>query len=211
MARCKEFEREYVLEKAMTAFWLYGYEGTSIQILVQSTGVHRGSLYDTFGDKRSLFCEVLHYYDKTTIGSAIQALESPSASLADLIYFFNGVVEYSLCDRDAKGCFLVNSAIEFCPQDSEISEIISSIFQRIERAFQNSLKNAQIKGEISQSRDIEALSKYLISSLKGLRVTAKIDPTRESLDRINRSIFATLQPTQADSQLLETNLTQKST
>jgi TetR/AcrR family transcriptional repressor of nem operon len=55
MARHKEFERQQALEKAMETFWRYGYEGTSIQNLVESMGINRGSLYDTFGDKRSLF------------------------------------------------------------------------------------------------------------------------------------------------------------
>src|SRR5436190_22356675 len=53
MAGKKAFEPQRVLEKAMHAFWLRGYEGISIAELVQSTGIGRGSLYATFEDKHS--------------------------------------------------------------------------------------------------------------------------------------------------------------
>src|SRR4051812_41138106 len=51
MAGKKAFEPQRVLEKAMNAFWERGYEGISIEELVQATGIGRGSLYDTFEDK----------------------------------------------------------------------------------------------------------------------------------------------------------------
>ena len=42
-----------------TLFWERGYEATSIQELVDATGVQRQSLYDTFGSKHEIFCEAL--------------------------------------------------------------------------------------------------------------------------------------------------------
>ncbi len=65
MARHKKFEREEVLGKAMETFWRYGYQGTSIQDLLENMGINRGSLYDTFGNKRSLFLAAIAHYDET--------------------------------------------------------------------------------------------------------------------------------------------------
>ncbi|MEO1378601.1 MAG: TetR family transcriptional regulator, partial [Cyanobacteria bacterium J06635_10] len=48
MARQKEFEKEEVLEKAMEAFLRFGFEGTSMQDLVEIMGINRGSIYATF-------------------------------------------------------------------------------------------------------------------------------------------------------------------
>jgi len=52
MPRPATFNTENVLERAMLLFWTYGYAGTSIQDLVEGTELLRGSLYNTFGDKR---------------------------------------------------------------------------------------------------------------------------------------------------------------
>ena len=57
MGRNKEFEEEAVLQKAMELFWKQGYEKTSMSDLVEHMGIHRKSLYDTFGDKHSLYLE----------------------------------------------------------------------------------------------------------------------------------------------------------
>ncbi|MEU8821899.1 helix-turn-helix domain-containing protein [Actinoplanes sp. NPDC048796] len=41
------------------------YDGTSVDDLVGQTGVHRGSLYKTFGSKRGLYLAALrHYVDR---------------------------------------------------------------------------------------------------------------------------------------------------
>ena len=50
--------------KAMRLFWVHGYKATSIQDLVDGMGIGRGSLYGTFGGKRSLFMRALRYYDQ---------------------------------------------------------------------------------------------------------------------------------------------------
>ncbi len=62
MARPREFDRDKVLTRAMLLFWKQGYEATSVQSLGECVGLHPGSLYNAFGDKHSLFLEVLDHY-----------------------------------------------------------------------------------------------------------------------------------------------------
>ena len=59
----KQFDVDQALGKAMQAFWAHGYAATSTQDLVETMGINRGSLYATFGNKRSLFIQVLRRYD----------------------------------------------------------------------------------------------------------------------------------------------------
>ena len=62
MARPKEFDRTQALDKAMHLFWQQGYEATSMQDLCNHMGINRGSLYDTYGNKHSLFLEGIQRY-----------------------------------------------------------------------------------------------------------------------------------------------------
>lgn len=55
MGRTRSFDPGTVIDQATACFVETGYEGTSIDRLVGATGVHRGSLYGTFGSKRGLF------------------------------------------------------------------------------------------------------------------------------------------------------------
>lgn len=90
----KQFDVDDALTKAMHAFWARGYEATSIRDLVDRMGINRGSIYATFGDKRSLFIQALRHYDTrhreawlgareairaTSIGSATLSRTTPSS------------------------------------------------------------------------------------------------------------------------------------
>jgi len=72
----KQFDVDKVLDKAMQAFWLRGYEATSMQDLVDCTGVNRGSLYATYGDKHTLFLAALRMYDDTLRKKMLAELEA---------------------------------------------------------------------------------------------------------------------------------------
>src|SRR3979411_797771 len=76
MARTKEFEPEKELEAAVTVFWRLGYEHTSLDALMKEMGVARQSLYDTFGDKRTLYLKALAFYRQRTNSSLRQSLSS---------------------------------------------------------------------------------------------------------------------------------------
>ena len=66
MARPKEFDPQLALGKAMNVFWSAGYEGASLDRLLKEMGISKQSLYDTFGDKRSLYLQALAYYRRQT-------------------------------------------------------------------------------------------------------------------------------------------------
>lgn len=62
MGRPRSFDENELLAAAADVFTSHGYEGTSIDDLVTSLKVHRGSLYQAFGSKRGLFLAVLRRY-----------------------------------------------------------------------------------------------------------------------------------------------------
>src|SRR5215467_9445236 len=72
MAGVKQFDRGQVLDRAMALFWSRGYEATSIRDLVKATGINRGSIYGTFGDKKGLFLAVLDHYGEK-VGQPLMA------------------------------------------------------------------------------------------------------------------------------------------
>lgn len=67
MGRKRSFDDDEVLARACKVFLEHGYEGTSIDALVEATGLLRGSLYGAFGSKRGIFVAALR--DATDSGS----------------------------------------------------------------------------------------------------------------------------------------------
>ena len=181
MARKKGFDREEVLEKAMETFWCYGYEGTSIQDLVKNMGINRGSLYDTFKDKRSLFKAALIHYSDTFVNSMFAALKAPGASKQAIIDLFYELVEKAVADSQHKGCLITNSIVEIGHHDLEIAAHLAVEIKKVEELLYEALVRAKDKGEISPDKVPRALARHLLCSLKGLRVISKVNPNKEAL------------------------------
>ena len=192
MARTKEFDREEVLTKAMYTFLQHGYEGTSMQTLVSTMGINRGSLYDTFGDKRSLFLAAIAHYEGTIVKDTIGSLMDADAGKQTIIDIFRGLVVGMAKETNCYGCLMTNTAVELCPHDAEAKDKIDTHFGQIARAFRQALKLAQDKGEIAGDLDINAIANYLTSSLQGLRVMGKVNRNPQTLNSIVDVILSVL-------------------
>lgn len=59
MARPRNFDENIVIQQCRQVFCTHGYAATSIDDLVEATGLKRGSLYQVFGSKRGIFLKAL--------------------------------------------------------------------------------------------------------------------------------------------------------
>ena len=83
VGRPREFDEDTVLEAAMEAFWSKGYEATSLAELCTCMGLNKGSLYQAFGDKHTLFMRALKAYaDREFRETAAVAFDSVSTRCA---------------------------------------------------------------------------------------------------------------------------------
>ncbi|HZG71349.1 MAG TPA: TetR/AcrR family transcriptional regulator [Chondromyces sp.] len=190
MARHKEFDEAKVLRKAMVLFWRNGYEKTSMQDLVDYMNIHRRSIYDTFGDKQTLFLRALQLFEEI-IGKRMEQQIKPIISVKLAIRRLFEMVIFS-DEEKPPGCFIVNTAIELSLHDEEIADRISKSFSKTESFIYELLLQGQISGEISNLLDIEKSSQFIHNSLIGVRVLAKTTKDKEKLQNIIDSTLAVL-------------------
>jgi len=185
MGRPCEFDREETLSKAMELFWEKGYKATSIQDLVHRMGIKRGSIYNTFGDKRSLFIAAVDYYADEITSRTIKVLESPGSPIENIRLFFETIVN-TPSDRKTRGCLISNTVVELAPHDEKVAETVKSILVRIQTAFLDCLNKAVEMGELPKDTDTRVLSQFLATSTHGLIVTGKsIQNPKEIKDVVN--------------------------
>ncbi|MEK8132045.1 TetR/AcrR family transcriptional regulator [Paenibacillus filicis] len=190
MARSKEFDESVVLHKAMLLFWEQGYEKTSLQDLVEHMGIHRRSLYDTFGDKHSLYLKALDRYgDLMSAALKSEASRGNSARQA-LRFIFDFMIEKG--DDMPLGCLFVNSAIELAPTDEQIDGKTSQGFQGEEQLIADIIRRGQQSGEWGAHHDPELVAESLHNSLVGIRVLGRTSAGKEKLHRIADASLAAL-------------------
>jgi TetR/AcrR family transcriptional regulator, transcriptional repressor for nem operon len=192
MARPREFDEVTALEAAIECFWHRGYEATSVRDLAHKMGISGPSLYNTYGDKHALFVQALEHYLDRSARALIDRLESSLPPKQAICRFIEEIIERSVNDRQRRGCFLINSALEVAPHDRELGALIADRLAEIEAFFYRSIKAAQAEGAIRQDRVAKDLARLLLGVLLGIRVLARSKPERALLEGVARPALALL-------------------
>ncbi len=172
MAGVKQFDRDEVLDRAMAAFWTRGYEATSIDDLVQATGIGRGSLYGTFGDKRQLFLAALDRYWNTVGMEMFAELSDPDARHA-IERMFDALIRRASNPKFPRGCLFTNTSLECPTGGDEIARKIAENMGQQETAIYEVLRKAQADGTLSQTQDARALARFFLGVAWGINAVNK--------------------------------------
>jgi TetR/AcrR family transcriptional repressor of nem operon len=192
MARPKAFDEERALDAAIECFWKNGYTATSVRDLSERMGICGTSLYNAYGGKRALFEMALeHYLDRTT-RARIKRLESTLPPKQAIRTFLEEIIDRTLKDTDRRGCFLVNSALEIAPHDSELGAMIATRLGEIETFFRRAIEKAIAAGEVPRERAPDDIARLLLGVLLGIRVLARSKPDRALLEGVARPALAML-------------------
>jgi TetR/AcrR family transcriptional regulator, transcriptional repressor for nem operon len=191
MGRPREFDAAAALDAAMDCFWRDGYEATSVRDLAARMGIAGASLYNAFGDKRSLFREVLQRYAERSTRERIARLESTLPPKHAVCAFLGEIVERSV-DGERRGCLLVNTALEVAPHDTELRAEVALHLGEIEAFFRRAVTAAQADGSVPPERDPADLARLLLGVTLGLRVLARSTPQRELLEGVVRPALTLL-------------------
>jgi TetR/AcrR family transcriptional repressor of nem operon len=181
MGRPRNFDEEKVLSAFVEAFWAKGYERTSTRDLVECAGLSQSSLYNAFGDKRSIYRRSLDHYLTCSVRARIRRLEAVSDAGAAISLFFSEVLERTLSDPLHRGCLLVNSFFEISENDCLLSDAVKNELEVITSFFISRLEKANSAG-ISDSKSTSAEgASLLVSVLVGVRGLAKSRPDPQML------------------------------
>jgi TetR/AcrR family transcriptional regulator, transcriptional repressor for nem operon len=181
MPRIKAFDEISTIEKAKNLFQLKGYEGTSMQDLVDTLGISRSSLYDTFGDKHQLYLKTLNTYCEENAYALIKHAETTENPLAFIHNIFDIIIDQSKKDTEKRGCYVVNAIVEFSERNSDVTEIVDANNKAFEKMLEKLIVKAQLKKQISSDRNPKQTAKFLFNTIYGLRVSSKSKTSNKEL------------------------------
>ena len=192
MARPREFDEVTALEAAIECFWQRGYEATSVRDLADRMGISAPSLYNAYGDKHALFVQALERYLDHSTRARIKRLEELLPPKQAVRRFIEEIIARSVNDRERRGCFLINSALEVAPHDRELGALIAGRLAEIEAFFYRSIEAAQAEGAVPRDRVAKDIARLLLGVLLGIRVLARSKPERALLEGVARPALALL-------------------
>lgn len=170
--RTKDFDPDDIADAAMQVFWQRGYAATSVQDLVDGTGLSRSSLYGTFENKQGLFQHALRRYEAVTT-SNVELLSGPGRARDLVRQLLLRIVQDELSDAGRRGCLVANAALELAGHDEAVAERVAGNFQRLQKALEKLILRGQQEGDITDSKKPRALARFVLNTVQGLRVLGK--------------------------------------
>jgi TetR/AcrR family transcriptional regulator, transcriptional repressor for nem operon len=181
MARLREFDTDAAVEAAVEVFRRRGYEATSVQDLVDATGVGRGSLYAAFDSKEGIYRAALERYRSSYADPLVDLLECGRPAGEVIREVLTALVDEIAGDRGQRSCLIVGAAVEMVRRDADVARQVGSTTRRLEDAFCSLIEAAQARGEIAGQRPARDLARFVIATIHGLRVLGAIRADRAEL------------------------------
>ncbi|MFI6055882.1 TetR/AcrR family transcriptional regulator [Streptomyces violascens] len=164
MGRPRGFDETEVVRSTVELFASQTYDGTSIDDLVAHLGVHRNSLYKTFGSKRGLYLAALQWslaHDVAPLIDRVAEAASPMQGLREALASPIAGVGLDL--------FLL-ATVERAPVDTEVADMIGETFSALDRAV---VSSAWANG----ASEADALAMGFTAVILGLRMRARSGAT----------------------------------
>lgn len=177
------YDNKEVLEKAQKVFWTKGFTATSLEDILEATGIGSGSFYNAFkGGKKELFRKAV--LQRREAFNAFKKELDQSPSPIELIReFFRST---AVADRSVhlQGCLVVNTVVEMAALDEELEHEAVAILKETEQMFASVIAEAQKNGDLKNQTDPAILGRYLITLWNGINVTRRMYPDQKILSEL---------------------------
>ena len=191
VTRAPENTRRKILKAAFDEFYRNGFQGSSINQIVDQAGTTKGALFHHFEDKNDLGYAVV---EEVVFPEMKQRWLDPLADSVDPIGALKKTMRQFARGEDAngrliQGCPLNNLAQEMSPLDEgfrrRLEKIYSAWREALEAAFARGIKAGTVRKGISPSR----VAALVVAALEGIMGTAKNAQSEELLTQAGQGLF----------------------
>lgn len=179
--RPRVLERQTALNQAIDVFWDHGYEGASLELLTQATGVSRPTLYSAFTDKRSLFLTAIDAYEDGIGAEALVAFEAePDIGLAVQAFLDVSARNNTHPDHPA-GCLVACCAITSAATMPDVRKKIEHAFRSTEARVCERFEQEVQNGHLSPEPSARERARLLLDFMSAQAVRARAGESRDDL------------------------------
>ena len=175
MGRPARYDRDEVLQRAVTLFWEQGYHATSMKDLEAALDMRPGSLYAEFGSKAGVFGAALEAYAEASEQRLRDVLAGAPGVVAGIRAYLEAVA--ATCagaePAGARACMIVKTVLEVSGHEPGLAEQANRHLERLEQVLAQAIADAQAAGEIDSAADPCRLARLIQAQITGLRAYAQ--------------------------------------
>jgi len=167
----------------MQAFLKDGFEAASYEQIARDMGLSKPSLYNTFGDKLSLFQRVVDDYAMQASKQIIDNFSHQNSleqGVQNLLRSASGF--YSQPKGPSLGCLLVGTALPACTQYDGIRETLSQFTHSLDQLLEKTIDTQYAHEAHERGLSPRILAAQISSLIFALAIRARTGLSRQQLN-----------------------------
>jgi AcrR family transcriptional regulator len=174
-----ESTRQRIIEQAAPLFNQRGFEGCSMQDVLEATGLEKGGVYRHFSSKEELAAEVFRYAWGRAVKMRWEGLEEVEGSVEKLRYFVRRFAETP--GPIAGGCPLMNTAIESDDGNEVLRGLVHAGIKDWKKKLCGIVEKGIAAGEIRSGVEPRQIANSIIASLEGALMISRMEGNRTAV------------------------------
>ncbi len=172
--------RQRIVDQCLQLFSVKGYHNTSVNDILEATGLTRGGLYAHFKSKEdiwwSAYEEAIRIW-RHVVFKNIRRIQDPIERLEAVVE--NDMRDYLGANIFEGGCFLLNTLVELSGQSPEMGGEVLRGFVGLTGLMKSWIEEADEKGLLKPGVNAEEVATFMLVALNG--VAALYAATRDPL------------------------------
>lgn len=189
MVGVRQFDENAALAAALEIFWSQGLAATTMPDLARATGVQRGSLYNAYGDKETIFLRAFDIYEDRFLKAVEASLTEENAG-ALLRAFFETAIANMTAGSPPRGCLSTKTAVDGSIASDLVHERLRMLLERLSAMLEAAFARPGVASQLTLSPP-EATA-VIVTFTRGLAVMERIVGDRDFLSRTASSLTRVL-------------------
>ena len=148
--RPRAFDPDAALRKALAVFWERGYEGTSMNDLVEAMGIASASIYAAFGSKAELFRRTMGLYGATRGEPPRRALREQPTARGAIEAMLRATADEITRPDDPHYCMLILAAPTGAVENHEVREFLAGGRRAMQAEIRARLARGAADGDLDR-------------------------------------------------------------
>lgn len=187
MPKTETFDKEQVIKQVTEVFHQKSYSLTSMQDLVDATGLNRSSIYNTFGSKLDLYMLCLKSYQCEAQEKIHNILCSNDCYIKTLERIFYSNI------NDKNGCLINNCVTEMANQEDTVHTFLKQNNDGMITLFKDIIEKGQERGSINRNKTAYEYAIYLLTAFQGFNLSNVLIHDQKDLKSIVKTILSVLE------------------
>ncbi len=173
----------------MEVFRENGYHETCFSRLVDELGVGRQSLYNTYGDKHTLFLKALDRYISEN-NHQRESILFAEGDPRERIRHFLTAIQHAVSESGCRACMVIHTAADLGGDDPEIQQRLRVCFNRLEEDLRKVF--AEAESVQAFALPIETLTAIFVSQICALTVLHSAGYSADEIETQCNALLALL-------------------